>query len=102
MVKRIAIVVLAASLLALSVLGALWGQYSETAFHSLFWFAFNTSKRGITLDIEKPEGLDLFKRLARTADLVVESFPPGYMEKLGLGNIKKTLPELVRTLKKTS
>ena len=52
---------------------------------SLYWFATNTSKRGITLDIEKPRGLDIFKRLVKTADFVVETFPPGYMDKLGLG-----------------
>ena len=52
---------------------------------SLFWFAFNTSKRGITLDIEKAKGQELFQKLAKGADFVIESFPPGYMEKLGLG-----------------
>jgi len=52
---------------------------------SLFWFAFATSMRGITLDIEKPEGKEIFKELVKDADLVVESFPPGYMDKVGLG-----------------
>ncbi|MBI3040889.1 MAG: CoA transferase, partial [Chloroflexi bacterium] len=52
---------------------------------SLFWFAFNTSKRGITLDIESAAGQAIFKQLVKTADFVIESFPPGYMDKLGLG-----------------
>jgi crotonobetainyl-CoA:carnitine CoA-transferase CaiB-like acyl-CoA transferase len=52
---------------------------------SLFWFAFNTSKRGITLDIEKDSDQELFKKLVQTADFVVESFAPGYLDKLGLG-----------------
>lgn len=52
---------------------------------SLFWFAFNTNKRSITLDIETIDGQELFKRLVKTTDFVIESFPPGYMEKLGLG-----------------
>ena len=52
---------------------------------SLFWFAYNTSKRGITLDIEAAGGQEIFKKLVKTADFVVESFPPGYMDKLGLG-----------------
>jgi crotonobetainyl-CoA:carnitine CoA-transferase CaiB-like acyl-CoA transferase len=52
---------------------------------SLFWFAFNTSKRGITLDIETADGQEIFKRLVKSADFVIESFPPGYMEELGLG-----------------
>ena len=52
---------------------------------SLFWFAYNANKRGITLDIEKSEGQELFKRLVKGADFVIESFPPGYMDRLGLG-----------------
>lgn len=52
---------------------------------SLFWFAYNTSKRGITLNIETIDGREIFKRLSKTADFVVESFPPGYLDSLGLG-----------------
>lgn len=52
---------------------------------SLYWFAFNTNKRGITLDIQRADGQEVFKRLVKTADIVVESFPVGYMDKLGLG-----------------
>jgi len=52
---------------------------------SLFWFAFNTNKRGITLNIETADGQEIFKRLVKSADFVIESFPLGYMEKLGLG-----------------
>ncbi len=53
--------------------------------NSLFWWAFNTNKRGITLDITKPEGQYLFKRLAGASDIMVESYPPGYLDELGLG-----------------
>jgi len=52
---------------------------------SLYWFAFNNNKRGITLNIETADGSDLFKELVKTADVVVESFVPGYMDELGLG-----------------
>ena len=52
---------------------------------SLYWFSFNTDKRGITLDIETGQGGDLFRKLVRTADIVIESFPPGVMEHLALG-----------------
>ena len=52
---------------------------------SLYWFAFNMNKRGITLDIETADGQQIFKKLATTADFVIGSFPPGYMDKLGLG-----------------
>ena len=52
---------------------------------SLYWFAYNTSKRGITLDIETKQGQKIFKNLVKSADFVLESFPPGYMSSLGLG-----------------
>lgn len=52
---------------------------------SLYWFAFNTGKKSITLDIEKNRGKEIFLRLVEKADFVIESFNPGYMEKLGLG-----------------
>jgi benzylsuccinate CoA-transferase BbsE subunit len=52
---------------------------------SLYWWAYNTSKRGITLNLETADGKDIFRRLVKTADAVVESFPPGYMDSLGLG-----------------
>ena len=52
---------------------------------SLYWFAFNANKRSITLDIETADGRDIFKRLVKTADVVIESFAPGYMDKIGLG-----------------
>ena len=58
---------------------------SEDPEKSLFWFATNTSKRGITLDIESPQGQDIFKKLVKTADIIIESFKPGYMENIGLG-----------------
>ena len=52
---------------------------------SLYWFAYNANKRGITLDISTADGRALFRRLAKTADFVIESFQPGYMDGLGLG-----------------
>lgn len=51
---------------------------------SLSWFAFNTSKRSIVLDLKSEEGKAFFKRLVATSDFVVESFSPGHMDKLGL------------------
>ena len=51
---------------------------------SLFWFAYNTSKRGVTLDIETADGREIFKRLVRTADFIIETFKPGYLDGLGL------------------
>ena len=52
---------------------------------SLYWFAFNANKRGITLDIETAEGREIFKKMVKKADVVIESFAPGYMDSIGLG-----------------
>jgi len=52
---------------------------------SLFWFSYNSSKRGITLNIETADGQEIFSRLAKTADVIIETFAPGYMESQGLG-----------------
>jgi crotonobetainyl-CoA:carnitine CoA-transferase CaiB-like acyl-CoA transferase len=52
---------------------------------SLYWLAFNASKRSITLDIGTADGGEIFKKLVRTADVIIESFPPGHMASLGLG-----------------
>ncbi len=64
---------------------------------SLYWFAFNTSKRGITLDIETTKGQEIFKRLVKGADFVIESFAPQYLDKLGLGYsiLEKINPGLI-------
>ena len=52
---------------------------------SLLWYSYNTNKKGITLDIEKSDGREIFKKLVKTSDFVIESFDVGYLENLGLG-----------------
>lgn len=52
---------------------------------SLYWWAFNINKRGITLDIETADGQEIFRRLVKSSDFVIESFDPGYMDSLNLG-----------------
>src|SRR5919199_168221 len=47
---------------------------------SLPWWASNLNKRSITLDLEHPDGQALFRRLVPTADFVLESFQPGYLD----------------------
>ena len=66
---------------------------------SLYWFTFNTSKRSITLDITKSDGQKIFKRLAKTADFVIECFSPGYLDRLGLGYsvLSELNPRLIMT-----
>lgn len=66
---------------------------------SLFWFATNTSKRGITLNIENGEGRKLLKQLVKTADIVLESFEPGYLNNFGVGysDLKEVKPDIIMT-----
>ena len=47
--------------------------------------ALNRNKRGITVDLHKPEGVALVKRLAAHADVVAQNYRPGVVERLGLG-----------------
>src|SRR6185437_10119461 len=50
------------------------------------WFAhLNTSKRSLALDLKAPESREIIDPLVRWADLVVENFSPGTLDKLGLG-----------------
>ncbi len=61
-------------------------------------FAFlNGGKRGITLDLGAPEGRALALRLVERSDIVLDSFPPGEMERLGLGytQLKERNPDVI-------
>jgi benzylsuccinate CoA-transferase BbsE subunit len=64
----------------------------------LFWF-YNTSKRGITLDLSQPAGQEVCQKLAAQVDVVVESFAPGTLANLGLGyaELKRLNPQLILT-----
>ena len=77
----------------------IWPFYKNVADpqNSLWWFAYNTSKRGITLDIETEEGRNIFLELVKNADFVIESFAPGHMDRLGCGydELSKVNPRLI-------
>ena len=49
------------------------------------FLAFNTNKRGVTLDLAQDGGQELLLRLAESADVIIESYPPGELADLGLG-----------------
>ena len=52
---------------------------------SLWWYVQARNKQSVTLNLKTPEGIDIARRLIASADIVVENFRPGVMEKLGLG-----------------
>ena len=66
---------------------------------SLTWFYLGLNKRGITLNLETTDGREIFKRLVKTADFVIESFEPGYMKSLGLGyeELGELKPNIIMT-----
>ena len=66
---------------------------------SLHFFASNRSKRSITLNLDTIDGREILKRLAKSADVLVESFYPGHMAEIGLGYevLKEISPGLIMT-----
>jgi crotonobetainyl-CoA:carnitine CoA-transferase CaiB-like acyl-CoA transferase len=66
---------------------------------SLYWFAFNAGKRGVTLNIESDKGREILKSLIEKADFVIESFAPGYLDGLGLdySRLKEINPRIILT-----
>jgi crotonobetainyl-CoA:carnitine CoA-transferase CaiB-like acyl-CoA transferase len=77
-------------------IGGFWGGQPDPE-KSLYWFAYNSNKKGITLDIGKPEGREIFKKLVQNSDFVIESFAPGYLDKLGIGygDLSKIYPKII-------
>jgi benzylsuccinate CoA-transferase BbsE subunit len=65
-------------------IGPFWHDIPEPE-KSLYWFAYNSNKRGITLNIADIEGQDIFKALTRDADFILESYHPGYLDSINLG-----------------
>src|SRR4029453_6658057 len=59
----------------------------------------NTGKKSITLDITSQTGMVLLQRLAQECDILVESFPPGHLDQLGLGyaTLERLNPGLIYT-----
>lgn len=61
------------------------------------FLAQNAGKRSVTINLKNPSGKEVFRRLVGTADVVVENFRPGVMERLGLGydQLKESKPDLI-------
>jgi formyl-CoA transferase len=73
-----------------------WGR-SLPKGHSPWWPVIGRNKKSVTLDLRTPEGQDAVRRLIAKADVVVENFRPGALEKWGLGyhQLAKDHPELI-------
>ncbi|KAK3724290.1 hypothetical protein RRG08_043288 [Elysia crispata] len=64
---------------------------------SCYFMCVNRSKKSVTLDIKKPEGIKLVKELAAVSDVLVENYIPGKLSQLGLGypELSKLFPHLI-------
>ena len=65
--------------------------------NSVYYANFNRSKLGCTLNLKTSEGKEIFKELVKKADISIENYRPGTMEKLGLGydELKKENPAII-------
>lgn len=52
---------------------------------SLWWYLQSRNKKSLSLNLKSPEGIEIVKRLAENADVLIENLRPGALEKLGLG-----------------
>ena len=52
---------------------------------SLWWYLQARNKKSVTVNLKHPDGVEVVRRLVAEADIVVENFRPGVLEKLGLG-----------------
>jgi benzylsuccinate CoA-transferase BbsE subunit len=79
-------------------LGPFWADIPHPE-KSLYWFAYNSNKRGVTLDITTADGRGILKDLVKTADFVIESFPARYLDGLGLGyaDLQKIKKDIILT-----
>ena len=64
---------------------------------SLYFVAINRNKRSITINLKTEQGREIFQRMVRQADVVLESFRPGVMERLSLGyeQLKELHPGII-------
>lgn len=67
--------------------------------HSLTWWAYARNKRSIEIDLDVPDGRAAFLELAASADVVIDSFAPGHLARLGLGysELSAVNPRIVLT-----
>jgi crotonobetainyl-CoA:carnitine CoA-transferase CaiB-like acyl-CoA transferase len=66
---------------------------------SLWWYVHARNKKSITLNLREEEGQEMVRELAKDADVIIENFRPGTLEKWGIGyeDIKKINPSIIMT-----
>jgi formyl-CoA transferase len=65
--------------------------------HSATFMTMNRGKRGLAVDLKQPEGVEILRRLAKTADVFVQNYRPGVVQRLGLDfdSLKELNPRLI-------
>jgi crotonobetainyl-CoA:carnitine CoA-transferase CaiB-like acyl-CoA transferase len=73
-----------------------WGP-PFTGGESAYYLCINRNKKSITLDLKSTEGVELLRQMTKVADVVIENFRPGTMERLGLGekDLREINPRLI-------
>ena len=76
---------------------ARYSQKDRADADALFFLAFNANKRSLTLNLKHASGRDVFRVLLKTADVLLENFGPGVIERLGFGYpaVREINPRLV-------
>src|SRR5690349_17522416 len=76
---------------------ARYSQQDRPGADALFFLAFNANKRSLTLNLKHARGQEVFRALLGTADVLLENFGPGVIERLGFGYeaVRTTNPRLV-------
>ena len=64
---------------------------------STSFYAVNLNKKGMAINLKDPEGVEIFKELVKVSDVVVQSFVPGTIERMGLGYsvLKELNPKII-------
>jgi crotonobetainyl-CoA:carnitine CoA-transferase CaiB-like acyl-CoA transferase len=70
---------------------------SEPGADARYFLQYNANKRSIAVNLKDPDGLETVKRLAQRADVMIENFAPGAIERLGLGYdvVKRSNPAII-------
>jgi crotonobetainyl-CoA:carnitine CoA-transferase CaiB-like acyl-CoA transferase len=93
---------LGADVIALEPVGGAWqrkwgGGNRKVDGESVLFLAANRNKRSLSINLKSPEGLDIAKKLIRTADVVSENYRPGVMKAFGLDyeSVKAIKPDII-------